>query len=140
MVPASRVDAPMTHEIIDASEMSFDTVIARLLINAKSPHVVVTPLVWVPSDGTSAKRIYFCIATGPDFKVDAVNCDSDDPAALMDAVILAIAATDPPKIVHITCTELQAASLCATLWPGKKTAEMLKTVESEKPQTNEWSH
>jgi len=107
----------------------------HILKGADDINVVVGPVCWRPSDGTSSKMWYFVVATSETrrgFRCDQlVIGEGADPHEGRAAFMLALA-NRGPLVVHDTDDELYMAKLCEALWPGERISNLCKTVEAER--------
>jgi hypothetical protein len=122
------------HKPRDGGHASPAQVAELVLRNTDSPHVVIGPAVWQPSDGTASKRWYLTIAaseTGRGFRCDQIILAPDNPQADRARIIGAFI-TRGPLIVHSMEDELDMANLCEALWPGPEIARLRRTIEAER--------
>jgi hypothetical protein len=105
--------------------------VAKLLLKGlNSPHVVVGPLLWQPSDGAASKAWYFMVATFvADKGLRIIRVDAHDE---MDRLgVIAALARRPPLVVHLMEDELDMAKLCEAIWPCERTSRMRANLEAE---------
>jgi hypothetical protein len=117
-------------------EACVDAIVDHCLEGANDCNVVVGPLCWRPTDGTSSRYWYFIVATSEKargFRCDQVQGDEEDRMA----VLLSLATRRPPLIIHVMDNEVDMARWCELLWPGKRISRLRKQVEAE---TAEISH
>jgi hypothetical protein len=107
----------------------------HVLRGSNSSHVVISPLLWQPSDGTASKAWYFIVATseeGRGFRCDQFIIPFEDDREIYQAAFLAgLARRRPPLVVHVTEDELYMARLCEVLWPGNRISEICRNLEAE---------
>jgi len=124
------------------NERTVADIVAFTLSDAGDPHVVVGPLCNQRSDGTSARRWYFCISTCDQdkcFRTDSVTLatapgiDPDDIAAMerTRAALIKQLAAYPPRVIHDVDDEIAAVRLCEALWPGERITALRQAVEAE---------
>jgi hypothetical protein len=109
-------------------------IVDHALRGANDPNVVVGPLLWQPSDGTSNKNWYFILATSEPkrgFRCDRVGLDADQREQQRGAVILELIQQRPPLIIHDMDDEVQMAPLCEILWPGERISGLRKRIEAD---------
>jgi hypothetical protein len=109
-------------------------IVDHVLADMGDLSVVVGPLTWQPSDGTSAKRWYFTIATSDknqEFRCDQIVVEEDSAEVDRLAVLLELVRRWP-LVVHDTDDELHMARLCETLWPGERITKLRQAVEAER--------
>jgi hypothetical protein len=118
----------------DAGNASPAQVAQHVLRNVDSPHIVIGPAAWQPSDGTAAKRWYVTIAAseaGRGFRCDQVVLSPDSPQNDRARIMAAFVA-HPPLVIHDVDDELYMARLCETLWPGPEITRLRQAVEAER--------
>jgi hypothetical protein len=121
------------HRMRDAGSASAARIAEYILRGVDSPHIVVGPAVWQPSDGTAGKRWYCTIAAseaGKGFRCDQVVLSPDNPEADRASVIAAFY-PHRPIIIHDMADELNMVKLCETLWPGPMIARLRRSIEAE---------
>jgi hypothetical protein len=106
----------------------------NLVSGLKSQHVVVGPLVWRQSDGTTTKDEYFVIVRFTeevDFIKMAVGEQIAEARIARRQLIATLVAHHPPLDIHDMEDELGMAALCEALWPCEKTSLIRSGVETE---------
>ena len=109
----------------------WEEIAAHAVAGASDIHVVVGPMCWQPSDGTTSKVWYFIIATSEPkrgFRCDQIFGDEQDRAAVM----MALATNHKPVVIHDMDDELAMVRLCEILWPGKRVAKIRAEIEAER--------
>jgi hypothetical protein len=107
-----------------------------LFRNLASPHAVVGPLVWRPSDGIADKVWYFVLVL---FYADKglriirfdVECESER------TLMLRTLQQQPPVIIHDTDDELEMVKLCEVIWPCARISKIRAKVEAERRESRE---
>jgi hypothetical protein len=99
---------------------TLEEMVEHLLHDAGDIHVVVTPVVWHPTDGSTA---------GPDkaWRADRIMGGEEDRNILLMAL-----ASRRPLVIHDMDDELQAAKFCEVLWPGERITNVRKGIEIER--------
>jgi hypothetical protein len=125
---------PKSKKPRDVGKATYAQVAEHVLRGVNSPHIVIGPAAWQPSDGTASKRWYCIIAAseaGCGFRCDQVILSPDDPLTARARVI---AGFFPHRgtVIHDMADELDMARLCETLWPGPRITRLRKTVEAER--------
>jgi hypothetical protein len=118
----------------DAGNANPAQVAEHVLRNVNSPHIVIGPTTWQPSDGTASKRWYVTIAAseaGRGFRCDQVVLSPDSPKDDRARIMAAFVA-HRPLVIHDVDDELYMARLCETLWPGPEITRLRQTVEAER--------
>jgi len=118
----------------DVGNASPAQVAEHVLRNVNSPHIVIGPAIWQPSDGTAGKRWYVTIAAseaGRGFRCDQVTLSPDSPEDDRARIITAFV-PHRPLVIHDADDELYMARLCEILWPGPKITRLRQTVEAER--------
>jgi hypothetical protein len=127
---------------LEQNERTIADIVAFTLSDAGDPHVVVGPLCNQRSDGTSARRWYFCISTcdrSRAWRTDSVTmaaspgADPDDIAVMerTRAALIKRPAAYPPRVIHDVDDEIAAVRLCEQLWPGERITVLRQAVEAE---------
>jgi hypothetical protein len=123
----------MNHYIIAIAEAAKQAT-DNALSGANDIHVVLGPIVWRPSDGTS-KHWYFIIATSEadrGFRCDQVGGNDRETVKEVRAGVLVELIQHRPLVIHDTDDELYMARLCEGLWPGKRIAKIRQQLEAER--------
>jgi hypothetical protein len=110
----------------------------HVLEGSNDIHVVVGPLVWRPTDGTSSRYWYFHVSTSEadgGWRCDAVQLPDRDEAFRI--AVIAELMRRPPLIVHLMEDELDAACLCEAIWPGKRITDVREGIERERREWKE---
>jgi hypothetical protein len=109
--------------------------IAKFILRyTDSPHIVIGPATWQPSDGTAGKRWYCTIAAseaGRGRRCDQVCLAGIDPQAERTEIMAAFIPLGA-LVLHDTDDELYMARLCEALWPGPTITRLRQTVEAER--------
>jgi hypothetical protein len=115
--------------------------IARTVRNADSEHVLVGPLSWQPSDGSSSKVWYFVVATsqhGRSFTSDMLMVEDEQHGTETRLLFIrALTLCDRPLVVHSFDDEYVMVRWCEFLWPCEKVTQIRAHMEAErhpKPQ------
>ena len=89
--------------------------VAYLTHDLADPTIVVGPMVWHPSNGTTARINYFIVAGcgKAGFHCDQIVCDPDDRWRF----ITALSTVRPSLVVSVMEDELDMARFCESLWP-----------------------
>lgn len=106
----------------------------QVLRDIDGPHVVVGPLVWRPSPGTSDRDWYFIVAASEadrGFRCDELQGDETDRRRFLAELVQ----RRGPLVAHDMADELAMARLCASLWPGERTAAIARQIEAERRST-----
>jgi hypothetical protein len=115
---------------------SVNDLITYLLKGMSDRQVVIGPLVWQPSDGTSAKRWYFVVATaGKDhhFRCDEIVVpDNGVEGNSMRRAVIGALTRHRPIVIHEMDDELHMARLCEVLWPGERISKIRAMLEAER--------
>jgi hypothetical protein len=118
----------------DGGNASPAQIAEHVLRNVNSPHIVIGPTTWQPSDGTAGKRWYVTIAAseaGRGFRCDQVILSPDSPEEDRAGIMAAFVARRP-IVIHDVDDELYMARLCETLWPGPEITKLRQAVEAER--------
>jgi hypothetical protein len=105
-----------------------------ILRDTNSPHIVIGPATWQPSDGTAGKRWYCTIAAseaGRGFRCDQIVLSPDSPQDDRGRIIAAFI-PHRPLVLHDMADELDMARLCEALWPGPRITSLRHAVEAER--------
>jgi hypothetical protein len=108
-------------------------IVDYVLKGSNDINVVVSPLLWQPSDGVKgSKRWYFMIATSDErgFRCDMVNVDSEQ-REWMRVQVMAEFVRHRPLVIHDMGDEVEMARLCEVLWPGERIAAVRRQVEAD---------
>jgi hypothetical protein len=116
-----------------------ETAVDYALKDAGEPCIIVGPCCYQPSDGSAAKRWYFCISTcGSDkqFRTDMVTVDpswgiEQGGAEVARARFLQTLITRKPLVIHDVGDEVTMARLCESLWPGERVTKLRQAVEAD---------
>jgi hypothetical protein len=122
------------HKPRDGGHGSAAGIAKFILRDTNSPHIVIGPATWQPSDGTAGKRWYCTIAAseaGRGFRCDQVVLSPDSPQEDRGRIIAAFVA-HRPLVIHDVDDELYMARLCEILWPDPKITRLRQTVEAER--------
>jgi hypothetical protein len=132
----------MTAHPLSGAKVLTDTTVKEVVAFARrgatDRNIVIGPTVWQPSDGRSARRWYFAIATcgATGIRLDQVCvADKEHGEASKAAVIADLTIVRPPLVVHLVDDELYMARLCETLWPGERISEIRAAVEAERDRS-----
>ena len=115
-------------------EDAIDVAVCSAVAGSADPHVIVTPLVWKPSEGHAAEEWYFTVAVNKAGRcfITSINIGPEKDDQTRSAFILGIINVKPPRVVHDFGDELQAAKLCGALWPSEETSRLRKAIEEER--------
>jgi hypothetical protein len=116
----------------DLGTGSAEQIAELALSNATSEHVVIGPIVWLPSDGTSARLFYFTIASCDrgGFRLHKIVV-AEDTAEQDQRDIVAALSCRQAVVVHLVDDELAMARLCEKLWPSPRITALRRAVEVE---------
>jgi hypothetical protein len=93
------------------------------------------PVVWRPSDGTSARQWYF-IVVGCDRRGEArhdyLGAETEADAVTLRAGVKAALVSRPPCVMHDFDDELGMAKLAEILWPCAKMTRIREQIEAER--------
>jgi hypothetical protein len=115
--------------------MNQNRIAEYLLSDITSPHIIIGPLVWQPSNGITARRWYFTLARFTaefGFDLFEVEVDSDDLLARSALKLALIQLRQRPIILHDVDDELEMAKLCETLWPSERISHIRASIEAER--------
>ncbi|NVO13522.1 MAG: hypothetical protein HXX10_05740 [Rhodoplanes sp.] len=119
-------------------ETTPDQIVRGLIASTDSPHLVVGPLVWRPSDGTRARVWHFDIFSseaGHGCRADIVHVEADteqEAVAARAEILGAFARSRPPLAVHdVKSSEIDAVRLSEELWPGEQISGLRAAVEAD---------
>jgi hypothetical protein len=118
----------------DAGNATAAQIAKFILRNTDSPHIVIGPATWQPSDGTAGKRWYVTIAASEadrGFRCDQIILSPDSPEDDRARIMAAFVA-HRPLVIHDTADELYMAQLCEILWPGPAITRLRQAVEAER--------
>ena len=98
--------------------------------NSGDGTVVVGPICWQPSDGTSAKIYSFIVATSDRQKGVRFNriTTAGNPGRVRADFIMALARRH--VIIHDVDDELYMARLCEALWAGERISKIRQGLEA----------
>jgi hypothetical protein len=105
-----------------------------VLRDTTGPEVVVGPVCWRLSDGTTPRRFYFTVATSDaeGFRCDALWTDAEGGALRARLELFAEFIRRGRLVIHDVDDELAMAKLCEALWPGERITAIRKRVEAER--------
>jgi hypothetical protein len=119
----------------------FHDLVAAALENTDSPHVVVSPVVWLPNpDGTKRWSFYVCSSEkGRGYRSFGIQAEDKDTAdAARASVYFALMQVGIGRkggfILHDCDDELAATKLCEKLWPGERITELRRDIERERAE------
>jgi hypothetical protein len=110
--------------------LTADGIADVVLSKSADKHVLVGPLVYQPSDGTTAKAWYVIVCTGDkrkQFHCDQIFCPD---AATREALIVAL--LRPGILVQDMSDELEMARWGEAIWPGEKPTRISERLERER--------
>jgi hypothetical protein len=118
----------------DIAEICAETA-AYLLEGSVDRTLLLGPIVWRPSDGTSARQWYFhvagCDRTG-EMRVDQLNAESEaDTEALRAGIKMALVERRPCVMIDFD-DELAMARWAEALWPCGKATRIREGIEAER--------
>jgi hypothetical protein len=108
---------------------------AYLLESSVDRTLLFGPVVWLPSDGTSARQWYFmvtgCEPSGETFS-DRINAQTEDMAVEMREGIKMALVLLRPAVMFDFDDELEAIRWAEAAWPGGKITRIRKAIETER--------
>jgi hypothetical protein len=97
--------------------------------------LLVSPVAWRPSDGTSALEWYFivvgCDRTG-EMRHDQLFAETEADTVVLRADVMAALAAYPPCVLHAFDDELAMAKLAEILWPCAKITSIRERIEAKR--------
>jgi hypothetical protein len=101
------------------------------LKGANDINVVVGPLCWQPSDGSSARHWYFMIITGEPsrgLRIDQVTVETETDRQRVIVEFM----QRRPLVLHAFDDELDMARWCEAIWPCERITRIRKNIERER--------
>jgi len=97
------------------------------------------PVVWRPSDGTSA-RLWYLVVVGCDrqseARIDRLVAGTEADTVAMRTGIIAALVAHKPCVVHDFDDELDMARHAEATWPGEKIRGVREAIEAERAAAN----
>jgi hypothetical protein len=118
----------------DMAELCSGTA-AYLLEGSVDRTLLFGPVVWQPSDGTSARRWYFmvvgCDRTG-ETRHDQLNAETEADAVALRTDVMAALVALPPCVAVDFNDELEMAKVAEANWPCAKITGIRQAIEADR--------
>ena len=117
----------------------YDELAAYLLDGSIDRTLLFGPVVWRPSDGTSARRWYFVVAgcdrTG-ETRVNHLIAETEAETVALRAGVMAALIKHRPCVAIDFDDELEMAKQAEAAWPGPKITRIREGIEAERHRTD----
>ncbi len=93
------------------------------------------PVVWQPSDGTTARRWCFMVVGGDqtgEMRCDQLNAETEADTVALRTNVMAALAAHPPCVLNDFDDELAMAKLAESLWPCAKITGIRQAIEADR--------